>query len=105
MKPLVVVFTQSKANDLVRRHYEYWKTGGCDLLGVLTEDGDCYWPGYRLVKIGSEAKPMGDHYIDRFLKTLRYCLNDSSTEDYRSFCFIEADSILTGPVPDLLLHL
>lgn len=99
---LVVVFTQSKANDLVKRHYRYWEKGGCDILGVLSKDEDCYWPNENFIKSGIENGPLGNNYVVRFLETLHVLIGCFT--QYRCFCFIEADSIFTAPVPDLFPH-
>lgn len=96
MKTLVVIFTQSSANEIVRRHWDWYQKSGCDLLGITTEDGNCYWPGDFSRIIGIEARPIANHYINRFLATLEYCLTQT---DYGSFCFVEADSIFLTPVP------
>lgn len=102
MKPLLVILSYAKANDMVQRHWPYFLKAGCDILGVGREDSEARFPGERLVgmvKIGKDSYVAGDNLIKLHLDALAYCLE--KYPDYTHYVLTEPDAIFTKPLPVL----
>lgn len=101
---LLVIFSHSKANETVRRHWPYYLNSGCDILGVGRTDTHCQWPvpdGRFIgeINVGKESYANGDNHIVRFLDTLEHCMNAPELKKYKAWAFIEYDGVLFAPIP------
>jgi hypothetical protein len=84
--------------ERIHRHLPFWRKSGCDLLFVSPVD--------RPVRFESVGEPcvqfaLSQHYGVELLKRHIFAFNYVLTLPiYEAFCFIEADSITLGAIPD-----
>lgn len=94
-RTLLVIHGYASANDMIERHWPFWRQSGCDILGVGREDSEVRWPEkIQTVNIGADRYADKDNLCRRLVDTFRYCL----TLPYDDFCILEADAINLGPI-------
>lgn len=98
MKCLIAILSYVRANELVARHWPWYRKAGCDILGVGRETTSCEWPVrvgqdglVNVTNIGEDSYVHGDNLIRLHVDTLDYML--SLIGDYTHFCLIEPDTI------------
>ena len=103
MKPLLAILSYVRANEIVARHWHWYRTAGCDILGVGRETTSCEWPAkvgqgglVNVTNIGEDSYVHGDNLIRLHVDTLDYML--SLIGDYTHFCLIEPDTIFVRPI-------
>lgn len=103
MKPLLTILSYVRANDIVRRHWDYYLKADCDIVGIGRETTSCEWPckvgERRLVavqNIGEDSYVHGDNLIRLHIDTLDYLL--SLAGDYTHFALTEPDAIFLKPL-------
>lgn len=102
-KTLLVIHSHSKVNDMVARHWPWYRLGGTDILGIGRVDTHCEWPAdiEFTHNIGREGYCNdGDNLCRRLVDTFHYLVNTPKLLGYSDFCLIEADCILTRPLPE-----
>lgn len=101
MKPLLAILSYQKANDMVMRHFPWWRKAGCDILGVGREDSTSLWPAVDdqfigSIRVGKDSYVDGDNLIRLHLDVLKHCL---TLEKYHEFILIEPDTLLLKEPP------
>lgn len=103
MNVLLAIISHPKDNELVRRHWPYFKMTGFSMLGCGTEDGKCEWPESipRLDsgKMGTRMTPAGPSIfglVEQELDIWKYFLNHP---EFDSVCVVEADNLFVRKPP------
>jgi len=101
-KTLVAVLAHQEYNDMVARHWPWYRKSGCDILGVGREDKPVTWPvspgddGFvGSVGLGESSRAYRDNHLDRLLRVLELFVET----EYSDCCIIEADAIFLKPLP------
>lgn len=104
MSVLLAIISSPHDNELVARHWPYFKATGWDILGCGSADGRCVWPEpvKRLDtgKMGKRMTPAGSAIfglVEQELAIWEWFLNHS---EYSSVCVVEADNLFVRRPPD-----
>lgn len=103
MKTLLAIISHPKDNELVARHWPYFKLPNWDIIGVGTNDCKCVWPEPVMEMnngiIGTRMTPAGSsiwHLVEQELDLMRWFLGS----DYDSLCVVESDNLFVRVPPD-----
>lgn len=107
MKPLLAILSYQKANDMVMRHFPWYRKAGCDILGVGREDTTCLWPAVDAqfvgsIKCGRDSYVNGDNLIRLHLEVLQR-FGEIEAPFYTHIVLTEPDAIFVKPLPELPL--
>lgn len=99
MKTALLIHSFAGANEIVKRHWEFYKRSGFDIFGVGRTNTICLWPeSMRTKNIGVDAYIDGDNLPRRLVDTFDWFLHDEIFKAYSHCCVIEYDTIfLTAP--------
>lgn len=104
MKTLLAIISHPKDNELVARHWKFFRMTGWDILGCGTEDMACIWPeqiarmdtgrmGTRMTPAGSSIFGLVEQELDIWRWFLQH-------QEYDSVCVVEADNLFTRVPPE-----
>ena len=103
MSTLLAILSSPQDNDMVRRHWKYFKMTGWPILGCGTTDGKCEWPDpvMRLDtgKMGKMQTPAGSAIfglLEQELDVWKFCFDHP---EYDSVCVVEADNLFVRMPP------
>jgi len=103
-RTLLAIISSGRDNDLVKRHWPYFKLTEWDILGVGTEDKKCEWPEpverIDTGKIGTKMTPAGSAIfglIQTELEIWQYFLDH---KEYGSVSVVEADNLFVRKPPE-----
>lgn len=104
MNTLLAIISHPKDNELLARHWPYFKMTGWPILGCGTEDGACVWPDYvprlNTGKMGTVMTPAGSSIyglVEQELDIWSYFLKNNQ---YDSVCVVEADNLFVRKPPE-----
>lgn len=87
------------ANEIVRRHWPYYKKSGWPVFGVGRTNGNCQWPEKIPVRnIGEDSYISGDNLCRRLVDTFRWFRTDKRFTGFTHACVIEYDCIFLAPI-------
>lgn len=103
-KTLLAIISHPKDNELVRRHWPYFKATGWDILGCGTLDKACTWPevvarldtgkmGKKMTPAGSAIYGLVDQELDIWDWFLKH-------PEYSDVCVVEADNLFVRQPPE-----
>lgn len=102
-RTLLAIISHPKDNELLKRHWPYFKKTGFTILGAGTEDGLCEWPEpvARLDtgKQGTKMTPAGSSIyglVQQELDIWKWFLDH---EEFTSVCVVEADNLFVRRPP------
>lgn len=102
MKHAVLIHSYPGANEVVSRHWDYYKVSGGDLFGIGTNDGKCVWP-----EPVPFINPVDSGYTDvkcrlpqKLVQSFKWFVYDPIFSDYDTCCVIEYDSLFLSRLPD-----
>jgi hypothetical protein len=103
-RTLLAIISSRQDNELVRRHWPYFKLTGWDILGVGTEDKLCEWPEQILTlntgKLGLRKTPAGTSIWGLVYQELDVWTWFMAHEHlYDSVCVVEADTLFIRKPP------
>lgn len=102
-KTLMAIISAPQDNEMVRRHWPYFKMTGFDILGAGTEDGLCQWPEpiMRLDsgKLGKKITN-GISAIWGLVPQEMDILEAFLTTQYEYCCIVEADNVWVRKPPE-----
>lgn len=105
MKTLVVVITHPEARPILEMNFPWIKLrGGCD-VAVVDHEGSTDVADVNSLyytRLGGAPTATPNHWVDRFLSVVSWCLFSDDLKDYTDFLFTEADSIFVRPMPILV---
>lgn len=104
MSTLLAIISHPKDNELVHRHWPYFKMTGWDILGCGTADRKCEWPEPAIRRLDTGVKgvrmtPAGSSIfglVQQELDIWEWFLNH---KEYSSVCVVEADNLFTRKPP------
>lgn len=100
MKTALFIHSYAAANEMVARHWPYWKRSGWDIFGVGRIGGKCQWPEPVPSRdIGIDEYINGDNLPCRLLLTYEWFVKDARFKDYTHACIVEPDTIFLKPAP------
>lgn len=104
MSVLLAIISHPKDNELLARHWQYFKRTGFSILGCGTNDGQCSWPemvpvldtgviGKRMTSAGSSIFGLCQQEVDIWKHFLHHT-------DFDSVCVVEADNLFVRKPPE-----
>jgi len=104
MSTLLAIISHPKDNELLVRHWPYFRKLGWPILGCGTVDQKCVWPEpvARLDtgKLGTKATPAGSSIfglVEQELDIWQWFLSHSTAD---SVCVVEADNLFVRRPPE-----
>lgn len=102
-KTLMAIISAPQDNEMVRRHWPYFKLTDWDILGAGTEDGKCEWPEPVMrLDTGKMGKRItnGISAIWGLVEQEMDILEAFLTTTYDSCAIVEADNLWVKKPPD-----
>lgn len=102
-KPLLAIISCQKDNELVERHWPWFKKAGCDIVGCGSRDGQTKWPEDISVlntgQMGLVALSIGGTAIAGLLQQELDILEAFQNSEYDSVAIVESDNLIIKPLP------
>jgi hypothetical protein len=95
MKTLLAVLGHRGAEEVIKRHMEFWSTSGCDIWGFNPNQGMIWPDGVPSISWG-EPGHCGEHALAR----LAFAMSSFCMLGYDQICMIEYDVLTFGKIPD-----